>query len=151
MPADVFARAPEVVCFQLRSPAADIFAAAVLIHRLLTGVPPFQAQEEEDFLSAVSHGPSGPAWDSLPSIIHPLLCAMLREKKEDRPSARACLRHAWFVQSHSEDDVEGEDAENDTEEDEDENVEKHSGFWTCLLYTSPSPRDQRGSRMPSSA
>ena len=24
-------------------------------------------------------------------------------------------------------------------------------FWACLLYTSPSPRDQRGSRMPSSA
>ena len=24
-------------------------------------------------------------------------------------------------------------------------------FITCLLYTSPSPRDQRGSRMPSSA
>ena len=24
-------------------------------------------------------------------------------------------------------------------------------FFTCLLYTSPSPRDQRGSRMPSSA
>ena len=23
--------------------------------------------------------------------------------------------------------------------------------WYCLLYTSPSPRDQRGSRMPSSA
>ena len=25
------------------------------------------------------------------------------------------------------------------------------GVKTCLLYTSPSPRDQRGSRMPSSA
>ena len=25
------------------------------------------------------------------------------------------------------------------------------GFNACLLYTSPSPRDQRGSRMPSSA
>ena len=25
------------------------------------------------------------------------------------------------------------------------------GSSTCLLYTSPSPRDQRGSRMPSSA
>ena len=25
------------------------------------------------------------------------------------------------------------------------------GIITCLLYTSPSPRDQRGSRMPSSA
>ena len=28
---------------------------------------------------------------------------------------------------------------------------KRLGFETCLLYTSPSPRDQRGSRMPSSA
>ena len=27
----------------------------------------------------------------------------------------------------------------------------HTLFWSCLLYTSPSPRDQRGSRMPSSA
>ena len=26
-----------------------------------------------------------------------------------------------------------------------------SGYENCLLYTSPSPRDQRGSRMPSSA
>ena len=24
-------------------------------------------------------------------------------------------------------------------------------FWSCLLYTSPSPRDKRQSRMPSSA
>ena len=29
--------------------------------------------------------------------------------------------------------------------------EGESDFHTCLLYTSPSPRDQRGSRMPSSA
>ena len=29
---------------------------------------------------------------------------------------------------------------------------EHKGpRWPCLLYTSPSPRDQRGSRMPSSA
>ena len=34
-------------------------------------------------------------------------------------------------------------------------VEKEKSFYplprACLLYTSPSPRDQRGSRMPSSA
>ena len=29
--------------------------------------------------------------------------------------------------------------------------EAFSWYGTCLLYTSPSPRDQRGSRMPSSA
>ena len=28
---------------------------------------------------------------------------------------------------------------------------KDTTVYTCLLYTSPSPRDQRGSRMPSSA
>ena len=33
-------------------------------------------------------------------------------------------------------------------EKEEEKVEE---FYNCLLYTSPSPRDQRGSRMPSSA
>ena len=35
-----------------------------------------------------------------------------------------------------------------------ENLKKQLEFYmsrSCLLYTSPSPRDQRGSRMPSSA
>ena len=31
------------------------------------------------------------------------------------------------------------------------NVLAYYMYETCLLYTSPSPRDQRGSRMPSSA
>ena len=31
------------------------------------------------------------------------------------------------------------------------NVEQKQGDVTCLLYTSPSPRDKRQSRMPSSA
>ena len=30
-------------------------------------------------------------------------------------------------------------------------ADKYELVWDCLLYTSPSPRDQRGSRMPSSA
>ena len=30
-------------------------------------------------------------------------------------------------------------------------IELHHSLLICLLYTSPSPRDQRGSRMPSSA
>ena len=32
-----------------------------------------------------------------------------------------------------------------------EKGDKKTHSFTCLLYTSPSPRDQRGSRMPSSA
>ena len=34
---------------------------------------------------------------------------------------------------------------------ESEDIKSDKGFGNCLLYTSPSPRDQRGSRMPSSA
>ena len=30
-------------------------------------------------------------------------------------------------------------------------LQVHNQYRDCLLYTSPSPRDQRGSRMPSSA
>ena len=30
-------------------------------------------------------------------------------------------------------------------------MDPNQPLWACLLYTSPSPRDQRGSRMPSSA
>ena len=37
------------------------------------------------------------------------------------------------------------------EETFDDFINKHLLYNTCLLYTSPSPRDQRGSRMPSSA
>ena len=33
----------------------------------------------------------------------------------------------------------------------DYNKARDAGVKYCLLYTSPSPRDQRGSRMPSSA
>ena len=33
----------------------------------------------------------------------------------------------------------------------DETIEIAMNLGVCLLYTSPSPRDQRGSRMPSSA
>ena len=32
-----------------------------------------------------------------------------------------------------------------------EYLEENDIYTVCLLYTSPSPRDQRGSRMPSSA
>ena len=35
--------------------------------------------------------------------------------------------------------------------DSDANLGASTTDYSCLLYTSPSPRDQRGSRMPSSA
>ena len=36
-------------------------------------------------------------------------------------------------------------------EDTRQKIKAFAKLYNCLLYTSPSPRDQRGSRMPSSA
>ena len=53
--------------------------------------------------------------------------------------------------SDKEVEIEGE-GENETEGEEDEKLQsKHIDLTTCLLYTSPSPRDLSTSRMPSSA
>ena len=41
--------------------------------------------------------------------------------------------------------------EHDRQKEMRQNQTLNAGIETCLLYTSPSPRDQRGSRMPSSA
>ena len=43
------------------------------------------------------------------------------------------------------------DGNEDTDSDGLSDAEELNKYGTCLLYTSPSPRDQRGSRMPSSA
>ena len=55
----------------------------------------------------------------------------------------------------TEEDHDDEDEDHDHEEGEDEHAHAHDGadphFFTCLLYTSPSPRDATLSRMPSSA
>ena len=48
------------------------------------------------------------------------------------------------------DEVEQEEPSEVQEEDM-EAIQQDEENQTCLLYTSPSPRDQRGSRMPSSA
>ena len=43
------------------------------------------------------------------------------------------------------------DAIGEVEVDKDETVKRDTEIYTCLLYTSPSPRDRTRSRMPSSA
>ena len=43
------------------------------------------------------------------------------------------------------------DRDDDDEDQEKVTPDEPGEGGTCLLYTSPSPRDQRGSRMPSSA
>ena len=57
------------------------------------------------------------------------------------------------VDNHDYDEETDADTDNDTGDDTDDDINTHIVVWSvyCLLYTSPSPRDKRQSRMPSSA
>ena len=49
-------------------------------------------------------------------------------------------------------DISGEHLNRGSNKAQDARLDIHArGFWDCLLYTSPSPRDLSTSRMPSSA
>ena len=79
---------------------------------------------------------------------------------KDEPDQVAILRFAWRKAAAMIDGMlaRTQNGLRDTAPDEplrpeqiDNIVATFLSFYNCLLYTSPSPRDQRGSRMPSSA
>lgn len=89
-------RAPEVVCFQQRSAASDVFECGVLMFKLMTGIMPFPAQTDTEYLSKVSLGPSGVAWTTIPHDLQALLRNMLRDDPGQRPTAIECLKNSCF-------------------------------------------------------
>lgn len=91
-------RAPEVVCFQQRSSASDVFECGVLIFTLLTGLTPFAGRTDTEYLSNVSLGPCGPVWATLGGEVRGLLCGMLQDDPKQRPTAKECLKHEWLAQ-----------------------------------------------------
>ena len=65
------------------------------------------------------------------------LCASTTPVALTQPNSPELKRYTFFVTRRRE---EGR-----------ERFRLHMGYFTCLLYTSPSPRDRTRSRMPSSA
>ena len=74
--------------------------------------------------------------------------------KEGRLVKCGVCSHTWFFKPSENIEIKQDTATPDTTINEEENKEfirvKRNNE-TCLLYTSPSPRDKRQSRMPSSA
>ena len=84
----------------------------------------------------------------------PVPCPELICEKEDNivqytpvPSDQCCTRDACVEYAQDE----SNDVYTWYDEQEGLRIGTEDQFCNCLLYTSPSPRDQRGSRMPSSA
>lgn len=93
--------APEVVCFQRRTTASDIFAAGILLYRMLSGSHPFDEENEAVYLAHVSRGISKDEmnWDGVSDEAKGLVCRMLDDDASARPSASDCLSSSWFRDS----------------------------------------------------
>ena len=60
-------------------------------------------------------------------------------------------RSVFTFSMHSKTNYPAKKSNSDLDVELDDNLEDDAYIKTCLLYTSPSPRDKRQSRMPSSA
>lgn len=78
--------APEVVRTGVPSPRGDLYSLGVLAFRLLAGVPPFEAEDEED-LATRRWAPAEPLAELRPDA-PPSLCRLVDELLQRDPSRR---------------------------------------------------------------
>ncbi|KAK3137878.1 hypothetical protein QOZ80_5AG0361610 [Eleusine coracana subsp. coracana] len=78
---------------------ADIWSAGVILYILLSGVPPFWAENEEGIFDAVLQGHidfSSDPWPSISKGAKDLVKKMLRQDPKERLTAAEILRHPWI-------------------------------------------------------
>ncbi|KAL0920115.1 hypothetical protein M5K25_009226 [Dendrobium thyrsiflorum] len=77
---------------------ADIWSAGVILYILLTGVPPFWAENEQGVFEAILNGDvdyTSDPWPSISNEAKTLVSSMLQVDPKDRPSAADILKHPW--------------------------------------------------------
>lgn len=89
--------APEVLrkCY---GPKADVWSAGVIIYILLSGVPPFWAETEQDIFDEVLHGEldfTSDPWPSISDSAKDLVRKMLVRDPKKRLTAHEVLCHPW--------------------------------------------------------
>ncbi|XP_071908550.1 calcium-dependent protein kinase 26-like [Coffea arabica] len=89
--------APEVLCKRY-GPEADIWSAGVIIYILLSGVPPFWGESEQEIFEEVLHGDldfSSDPWPKISESAKDLVRKMLVRDPKKRLTAHQVLCHPW--------------------------------------------------------
>ncbi|KAF5747754.1 putative calcium-dependent protein kinase [Tripterygium wilfordii] len=89
--------APEVL-LKRYGPQADVWSAGVMIYILLSGVPPFWAETEEDIFDEVLRGDldfSSDPWPNISDSAKDLVRRMLVRDPKKRITAHEVLCHPW--------------------------------------------------------
>ncbi|KAL2543040.1 Calcium-dependent protein kinase 1 [Abeliophyllum distichum] len=89
--------APEVLCKRY-GPEADVWSAGVMIYILLSGVPPFWGESEQEIFDEVLHGDidfSSDPWPNISESATDLVKKMLVRDPKRRLTAHEVLCHPW--------------------------------------------------------
>ncbi|KAK6152238.1 hypothetical protein DH2020_014873 [Rehmannia glutinosa] len=89
--------APEVLCKRY-GPEADVWSAGVIIYILLSGVPPFWGESEQEIFEEVLHGDvdfTSDPWPTISESAKDLVKKMLVRDPRKRLTAHQVLCHPW--------------------------------------------------------
>mmetsp|Transcript_34824 Transcript_34824/g.90941 ORF Transcript_34824/g.90941 Transcript_34824/m.90941 type:complete len:799 (-) Transcript_34824:39-2435(-) len=91
--------APEVVQHQRWSHSSDMWACGVMLHELLLGVAPFQAEGVALGAAILSQSVDVAAFDQagISEDAQDLVLQLLHKRSSERPHARFVVRHRWFT------------------------------------------------------
>ena len=150
-----FWMAPEVIQMRHDVPAtaSDVWSVGCTAIELLTGEPPYFELAPITALYKIVQENQPPFPTGISAELNDFLRKCFTREPEHRATAAQLRQHDWLrpelhAPAAAVDPSATPLAATPPDDARIRDGELHA---TCLLYTSPSPRDQRGSRMPSSA